>query len=230
MVDDDASVRDALVDYLGSHSFRVRGVDGAASLDWALLDGKPDLVVLDVMLPGEDGLSICKRLGTHGVPVLMLSALGSSSNRIAGLEGGADDYLAKPFEPRELLARVRSILKRESRDGGFTELRDQPVFHAFLGWKMNQAERSLEDPAGSELILTPGEFSLLCAFVVRPRRLLSRSQLQDLVLGPGSESFDRAIDLAVSRLRRKLAERDRSHIIETVRGEGYRFCPKVTRS
>lgn len=230
VVDDDPSVRDALAGYLDQNGFEVRAVADAISLDAALEQDRPDLVVLDLMLPGEDGLSICRRLSKMGQPVLMLSAMGSAMDRVAGLEVGADDYLPKPFEPRELLARVRSILRRErrsSRDGTSDE---KYRILAFAGWRLDVPERQLYDPAGQPLRLTLGEFTLIKAFASNPQRLLSRDRLQDLARGPDTDSFDRAIDLAVSRLRRKLAERDPQPLIETLRGEGYRFCPAVTRS
>jgi len=230
VVDDDASVREALASYLNAKGFTVRAVPDAIALDMALAQERPDLVVLDLMLPGEDGLSICRRLSALGQPVLMLSAMGSAMDRIAGLEVGADDYLPKPFEPGELLARVRSILRREQRAAGKTKARTTTRFLEFVGWRLDVQERQLHDPTGELLRLTSGEFALIHAFTLNPLRLLSRDRLQDLARGPDTDSYDRAIDLAVSRLRRKLGERDPQPLIETVRGEGYRFLPKVERA
>lgn len=229
IVDDDQSVREALVDFLASQGFSVWGAVDGRDLDKVLVEIDPDLVILDVMLPGEDGVAICKRLVGQGIPVLMLSALGSTADRVLGLEGGADDYIAKPFDPRELLARVRSVLRRDLRAAERNAKNHSSDAYQFGAWHFDVEEKVLLDPQGSELRLTLGELSLLTAFVRNPNKLLSRSRLQDLVQGPGSESFDRAVDLAVSRLRRKLAERDEAVIIETVRGEGYRFRPSVSR-
>ncbi|MCD9098056.1 response regulator transcription factor [Luteimonas fraxinea] len=229
IVDDDQSVREALIDFLASQGFSAWGAVDGRNLDAVLIEIVPDLVILDVMLPGENGVAICKRLVDQRIPVLMLSALGSTPDRVLGLEGGADDYIAKPFDPRELLARVRSVLRRDLRAAERDTKSHSTSDYRFGAWCFDVEEKVLLDPQGSELRLTLGELSLLTAFVRNPNKLLSRSRLQDLVQGPGSESFDRAVDLAVSRLRRKLAERDEAVIIETVRGEGYRFRPSVSR-
>ncbi len=219
VVDDDASVRDALRDYLGRNGFRVRTADGALALDRLLVAMPADLVVLDLMMPGEDGLSVCRRLAAQGQPVLMLSAMGEAVDRIVGLELGAADYLAKPFEPRELLARIRAVLRRNGPTNSHRSI------FLFDGWTLDPSERLLWDPAGLLVALTSGEHRLLRAFLERPLRLLTRDQLMDLARGETAEAFDRSIDLAVSRLRRKL---DRSGcLIETVRGEGYRFVGQV---
>ncbi|HEX8448944.1 MAG TPA: response regulator transcription factor [Allosphingosinicella sp.] len=225
VVDDDSSIRDALCDYLRKHGFAVRGADSAAEMDRLLADEPADLVVLDVMMPGEDGLSVCRRLAPGGVPVLMLSALGDTTDRIVGLEIGASDYLPKPFDPRELLARVRALLRKPA---SVTD----PAAGAclvFEGWRMDLESRTLRAPSGRMIALTSGEFSLLRAFAERPGRLLSRDQLLDLSRGGEAAPYDRAIDLAVSRLRRKLDEGGAGLLIETVRGEGYRFLPSVRR-
>ncbi|MCD7097906.1 response regulator transcription factor [Stenotrophomonas sp. MMGLT7] len=219
VVDDDDSVRCALGDYLSRNGYAVELAADGQALDRLMALQPVDLVVLDLMLPGEDGLSICRRLLQSGTPVLMLSALGSAMDRVVGLETGADDYLAKPFEPRELLARLRAILRREGRT------RPSPPRRAivFDGWRLEPEEQRLFDPDGEPLALTAGEFALLEAFAAHPGRLLSRDRLLDLTRGPVAESFDRAVDLAVSRLRRKLAGRGADGLIETVRGRGYRF-------
>lgn len=175
------------------------------------------------MLPGEDGLAICRRLAGRGTPILMLSALGEAEDRIVGLELGAADYLAKPFVPRELLARVRAVLRRpqaEAADGRMLQ---------FLGWRFDREAHQLQDPSGQPVALTSGELRLLAAFLERPQRLLSRERLLQATQGDSAESFDRAIDLAISRLRRKLAAHGGAALIETVRGEGYRFAAAVLR-
>lgn len=225
VVDDDASIRDAIADFLGVHGYAVRAAANAAACDRALGEAPADLIILDVMMPGEDGLSLCRRLGGGDTPILMLSALDAVTDRIVGLEVGAWDYMTKPFEPRELLARVRALLRRPSADRS-----DQPQTAqglTFAGWWLDIEQRRLRDPAGRALMLTEGEHALLAAFVRRPGRILSRDTLLDLTRGIDSAPYDRAIDIAVSRLRRKLAEADKTVLIETVRGVGYRFVPAV---
>ncbi|MEM9388207.1 MAG: response regulator [Pseudomonadota bacterium] len=224
IVDDDRGIRDAVGEYLTRHGLTVRAAEDASGLDALLAEAPADLIILDLMMPGEDGLSVCRRLGPEGPPILMLSALGETTDRIVGLEIGASDYLAKPFEPRELLARVRALLRlteRESADsppegGSFT----------FAGWTVDRDARHLLSPSGERTTLTAGELAVLMAFLERPQRLLTRDQLLDLARGRDAEGFDRAIDLAVSRLRAKLKP-DGTRLIETVRGEGYRFTAKV---
>ena len=223
IVDDDDSIRDALADYLARQGFRVRLAQDAAAMDRALAVAAADLVLLDLMLPGEDGLSVCRRLRAGGPPVLMLSALGETMDRIVGLEVGADDYLAKPFDPRELLARIRALLRRRDVDGG------APPELRFAGWRFDVEQRRLHAPDGGLVSLSGGEAALLRAFAESPGRLLSRDQLMERARGGAADAFDRAIDLAVSRLRRKLGRHDATALIETVRGEGYRFLPRVRR-
>jgi len=221
IVDDDASIRDALAEYLGQHGYAVRSADGASACDRLLADRPADLLVVDVMMPGEDGLSLCRRLAPSGVPLLMLSALDAVTDRIVGLEVGAWDYLSKPFEPRELLARVRSLLRRpriEERSRGAV---------TFAGWWFDWQERRLRDPQGRAVLLSEGDHCLLAALVRSPGRVLSRDVLLDVARGLDAAPYDRAIDIAVSRLRRKLAEADPRPLIETVRGAGYRFLPSV---
>jgi two-component system, OmpR family, response regulator len=224
VVDDDPSVRDAAAEYLESHGYRVRTASNAAALDSALAERPAALVILDVMMPGEDGLSICRRLLPKGPPVLIVSALGGTIDRIVGLELGASDYLPKPFDPRELLARVRAVLRRRSGET------DDRLIFAFDGWSFDPEAGRLYDPEEKPVELTAGEMLLLRAFVERPGLLLSRERLLELTKGPDPEPFDRAIDLAVSRLRRKLEAGGGRGMIETVRGIGYRFQPQVRRS
>ena len=225
VVEDDESVRDAIVAYLRRHGFHVLGTDDAAGLD-ALLRSQPaDLVILDIMLPGEDGLSICRRLSQDGPPVLLLSALVEVTDRVVGLELGAFDYLGKPFDPRELLARVRAILRRQApRPPAST----RP--YLFSGWVFEADSHRLTAPNGAELALTAGEARMLLAFVRHPHRVLSRDRLLDLTHEAVEGPFDRAIDLAVSRLRRRLAAAGGAALIETVRSLGYRFQAPVTRT
>ena len=227
IVDDDESVRQAIADYLGRHGYEVQTADGAAQMDAALGQAPFDLIVLDLMMPGEGGLAICQRLGAQAPPILMLSALGGTTDRIVGLEVGAADYLAKPFDPRELLARVRAVA-RTARRGSVPPPAQEETAFRFEGWRFDPEARTLHDPEGREVILTPNEHALLRAFAERPGRLLTRDALLELTQGRDPEPFDRAIDLAVSRLRRKLGAG--GGMIETLRGEGYRFRPHVQRA
>ncbi len=224
IVDDDASIRDALADYLGRHGFRVRVAADAGAMDRALAAAPADVLILDLMMPGEDGLSICRRLRPGGPPILMLSALGETTDRIVGLEIGADDYLAKPFDPRELLARLRALVRRRELDTGAAGAL------TFEGWRFEPEARRLYAPGGNAVLLTAGEAALLQAFAERAGRLLSRDQLLELAWNADTEAFDRVVDLQVSRLRRKLGEHHAGALIETVRGEGYRFLPSVRRA
>jgi two-component system OmpR family response regulator len=184
------------------------------------------LLVLDVMMPGEDGLSLCRRLAPSGTPILMLSALDGVTDRVVGLEVGAWDYLPKPFEPRELLARVRALLRRPNT-GSLAQAPAASGGLAFAGWWLDLAERRLRDPSGRPVALSVGDYELLAAFVARPGRVLTRDVLLDFARGVDAAPYDRAVDIAVSRLRRKLAEADPTPLIETVRGTGYRFIPVV---
>lgn len=224
VVDDDPSLRAALSDYLSGAGYAVRTADGGAAMDRDLAAVTPDLVILDVMMPGEDGLTLCRRL--RGVaPVLMLSAMGETTDRIVGLEVGAADYLPKPFEPRELLARVRAVLRRPTPSGVISRVARTLTFE---GWSLDPETRRLFDPEGTKVELTTGEFSLLLALIQAPGRILSRDQILERTHGPLAENFDRAVDLAVSRLRRKLERPGQNVLIETVRGAGYRFRAAAT--
>jgi two-component system OmpR family response regulator len=197
-------------------------------MDRMLEGNRLDLIVLDLMLPGEDGLSICRRLRTSSqVPIIMLTAKGEDVDRIIGLEIGADDYLVKPFNPRELLARIKAVLRRAPRASATPSAADARVL-TFHGWRIDRALRNLESPDGARVAVTGAEFDLLQAFCEWPGRVLSREQLLDLTQGRSMGSFERSIDVLVSRLRRKL-ENDphRPEIIKTVRSGGYLFTPTV---
>ena len=228
MVDDDPGIRDVVSDFLGRHGYSVATAADAREMDEALQRGPVDLIVLDVMLPGEDGLAICRRLagGEEAPPIIMLSAMSEDTDRIVGLEVGADDYVSKPCNPRELLARVRAVLRR-------TEQRsDTGVSVAgceFAGWRLDLVRRELSSPQSVVVHLSSGEFGLLRAFVENPQRVLTRDQLLELARGPESEAFDRAIDVQISRLRRKLDDGGGQDLIRTVRNEGYMFTAKVKR-
>ncbi|PZQ65627.1 MAG: DNA-binding response regulator [Phenylobacterium zucineum] len=230
MVDDDPGIRDVVSDFLGRHGYKVETAADAGEMERALERGPVDLIVLDVMLPGEDGLAICRRLTTAEVapPIIMLSAMGEDTDRIVGLELGADDYLAKPCNPRELLARVRAVLRRAEQRGSTGAL---GAGCEFAGWRLDLVRRELRSPAGVVVNLSSGEFSLLRAFVERPQRVLTRDQLLEFARGPDSDAFDRAIDVQISRLRRKLDDGGGGHdLIRTIRNEGYMFTAKVKRS
>lgn len=228
VVDDDPELRNLITDFLGSHGYRVQSAENAAQMSLAIDRERPDLVVLDVMMPGEDGLSAARRLAAEkGPPVIILSALGSDTDRIIGLEVGADDYLAKPCNPRELLARVRAVLRRTS--GAEPAATEDVRPYGFGGWRLDVTRRDLRDPTGIFINLSDGEFALLRAFIEHPQRILSRDQLLDIVHGGRSEIFDRAIDTQISRLRRKLNDRAQEEMIRTIRNEGYMLLPKVSR-
>ncbi len=226
VVDDDPGVRDVLSDFLRGHGYAVEAVGDGRTMDEALGRFAPDLVVLDLMMPGEDGLSICKRLSAaDGPAVIMLSAMGEETDRIVGLELGADDYLPKPCSPRELLARTRAVLRRRRevpQEAGVTMIE-------FDGWTLDLVRRELRSASGVAVNLSGGEFHLLRVLVERPGRVLTRDQLLDLARGPASDAFDRAIDVQISRLRRKLHDGAGRDPIRTVRGEGYMFAATPRR-
>ena len=226
VVDDDPGIRDVLSEFLGRHGYAVETVGDTGAMDAAMDDRPPDVIVLDLMMPGEDGLSACKRLhAAGGPPVIMLSAMGEETDRIIGLELGADDYLPKPCNPRELLARVRAVLRRRRE----APREAQALSVSFDGWKLDLVRRELSSPQGVTVNLSTGEFNLLRAFVERPERVLTRDQLLDLARSPASEAFDRAIDVQISRLRRKLDDGSGREMIRTVRGEGYVFAAQTGR-
>ncbi|WP_281018168.1 MULTISPECIES: response regulator [unclassified Minwuia] len=234
IIDDDREIRDLLARFLVRHELRVDTARDGREMDAKLATGRFDLLVLDLMMPGEDGLAICRRLRGSGVktPIIMLTALGEEADRIVGLEVGADDYLPKPFNPRELLARIRAVLRRTGdtaeQDGGSGE---RPRVLTFEGWQIDLAARELRDPEGTLVTLTSGEFDMLEAFAERPQQILSRDQLADLTTGRSLGPFDRSIDVALSRLRRKLGEDPKNpRMFKTVRHGGYYFSCDVTAS
>ena len=222
VIEDDPEIRHLLRDYLQRQGFRVDIGDGGAALDrFRTTLGEPDLVVLDIMLPGEDGLSICRRLrASSRVPILMLTAKGEDIDRILGLEMGADDYLAKPFNPRELVARIRAILRRIETPP--VEQRRLTVNGDLL---VDLDARSIARADGAAITLTSAEFDLLECFLKRPGRVLSREQLMDWTRGRRSEPLDRTIDVQVSRLRKKIE--CGVELIKTVRNAGYIFSATV---
>lgn len=223
VVDDDPALRELLSDYLAANGFSVQAVSDGVAMRAALAERFPDAVVLDLMLPGEDGLALTRALRAQSnVPILMLSARGEEIDRVIGLEVGADDYLAKPFGPRELLARLRALLRRGQLNRPTAEASQVQRFGPY---RLDLAGRRLLRE-GVEIPLTSAEFDLLAVFVARPHRVLSRDTLIDLLKGYERDPFDRSIDIRVTRLRRKI-EPDPAHpvFIRTVRGEGYLFNP-----
>ena len=228
IVEDDPEIRRLLADFLQREGFEVECADSGKAMDAVLQRMRPDLLVLDLMLPGEDGLSICRRLrADDNIPILMLTAKSDEIDRVVGLEMGADDYLTKPFAPRELLARVRAILRRvkaaPAKLAG-PALRVRPRL-----WSISMS-RSIQfgDSGHDALQLTSAEFDLLGCFVLRPRRVLTRDQILDWTRGRSAEPFDRTVDMLISRLRKKLdAASPGSGLITTVRNGGYLFTPSV---
>ena len=230
LVDDEPTLREPLAEYLGGQGFAVTEADSAAAARAILTSRNFDLALLDIMMPGEDGLSFCRHLvETRKLPVIFLTARAEATDRIIGLELGADDYVVKPFEPRELVARIRTVLRRVGRSAP-PEAQIEDWSYAFEGWRLDPLKRKLTDPEGVTVPISTAEFRLLRAFLDHPRKVLDRDQLLDMVQGRSAHLFDRAVDNQVSRLRRKIEADSRSpQLIQTVRGGGYRFAAQVER-
>jgi len=232
IVDDDREIRDLVARYLSQHGLRVRCAADGRKMYRALEDWSIDLIILDLMLPGDDGLTLCRTLrATSKIPIIMLTAMGEETDRIVGLEMGADDYVAKPFNPRELLARIKAVLRRaEDAPPGKSRDSHGPELHIFDDWQFNLNNRELTSPQGVLVSLSAGEYELLAAFVTHPQRVLTRDQLLDLARGRQAQPYDRAIDVQVSRLRRKI-ESDPANpkFITTIRSGGYMFTPAVEK-
>jgi two-component system OmpR family response regulator len=228
VVDDDAEIRALLREYLQKQGYRVTALADGRALRSAVETSRPDVIVLDLMMPGEDGLSLCRGLRAHSdVPIIMLTARGEETDRIVGLEMGADDYLAKPFNPRELLARIKSVLRR-ARSVPDNLKRPEAGSYRFAGWTLDIATRNLAAPDRVVIPLSGTEFRLLRIFLDHPNRVLTRDQLIDLMLSRDAAPFDRAIDVQVSRLRHRLRDDAKEPaIIKTVRGQGYVFAAHV---
>ena len=228
LVDDEAALREPLAEYLSRQGFSVTEAANAAQARSLLKSELPDLVLLDIMMPGEDGLSLCRHLAeTHAIPTILLTAKGEATDRIVGLEIGADDYVVKPFEPRELVARIRSVLRRSAKGAG--PVADDELFE-FEGWQLDPLKRRLSDPGGVMVSISSAEFRLLLAFLEHPRQVLDRDRLLDMVQGREAHLFDRAVDNQVSRLRRKIEADNRSPVlIQTVWGGGYMLAADVRR-
>ncbi len=228
VVEDDPEISQMMTSYMTENGFEVAAARSGRDLDRVMSSGgKIDCVILDVGLPGEDGLSICRRLrGKSSVPIIMVTGRGTDTDRIVGLELGADDYLPKPFNPRELLARVRAVMRRSALAEPAPA--DAPQTLVFEGWRLDMARRQLSAPDGTPRSLTSGEFNILSIFCQHPRKVLSRDDLLDLLHGRAAAVFDRSIDVQISRLRRKIETnlKDPS-FIKTVRYGGYFFTPQV---
>jgi two-component system OmpR family response regulator len=222
VVDDDPKIRRMLAQFLSEHGLRVTQAADGERMREALDAGRFDLVILDIMMPGEDGLSLCRQVrAASDVPIILLTAMSTDTDRIVGLELGADDYVTKPFNPRELVARVKAILRRAAVLPS-TARQHVPTTFRFAGWMLDAKRRVFLSPDGALTELTSGEFDLLLAFVEHPQRVLTRDQLLDLAHGRASQVFDRSIDVQVSRLRRKIEINPQDPVlIKTVRSEGY---------
>ena len=227
IVDDDEELSQHMATYLTKNEFVVETAFDGSSMDRALADSSFDVIILDVMMPGEDGLSICRRLAAASPSIIMMSAIGEDVDRIIGLELGADDYLAKPCNPRELLARVRAVLRR--REGALAATRHGRPTYRFAGYELDATHHRLRGPSGATVLLARGEFALLTALLDQPGETLGREQLADYVRDDAPDNFDRSIDVQIHRLRRKLGDDGGQGVIRTVRGEGYRLATPVAR-
>jgi len=228
VVDDDPSIRQMLVDFLGDYDFKVSAVATGAEMAEVLTRGAIDLLVLDVRLPDEDGIQIARRLREQSdLAIIVITGRRDETDRVMALELGADDYLTKPFSPRELLARIRALLRRSGLQGGVSRRDATARAYRFAGWELNVGLRRLTSPDGVVIALSNGEYNLLTAFLGAPQRVLTRTQLLELSRLHDDEVYDRSIDVQVGRLRRKLQPQDQPALIRTERGVGYTFLPKV---
>lgn len=242
IVDDEADLRELLVERLNGHEFSAVAVNGGQAMFEELAKDKYDLILLDVMMPGEDGLTLCRKLRSSGteagrIPIIFLTALGETTDRIVGLELGADDYLPKPFETRELMARIRAVLRRSSSlsesspsSVGLAAPCNETDNWLFDEWQLNPLARHLIDSEGRVLPLSAAEYRLLVYFLNNPGRVLTRDQIMDHVAGRNADAFDRSIDVQISRLRGKLRDNGKEpRIIRTMRGDGYVLSVPVKR-
>jgi DNA-binding response OmpR family regulator len=232
IVEDDPDVRALLARSMGADGYRVTALDSGAGIEGVISSDQVDLVILDIGLPGIDGLTITQQIRRHSdVAIIIVSGRGDLADRVVGLEIGADDYVTKPFEPREIQARVRCVLRRGRRQGeGASQVKEPRQRYGFGDWMLDATAQSLHDAEGHPVGLTSGEFKLLEAMVMRANRVLSRDQLMDVCYGSNSPAFDRSIDVCVGRLRKKLGDDPRNPgIIRTVRNGGYMFSARVSR-
>jgi two-component system OmpR family response regulator len=231
VVDDDVEIQKLTRRHLQEFGFLVTVAGNGREMFKALKEWRIDLVVLDVLMPGQDGFALCKELRTTTqLPVIMVTALRDEADRVIGLELGADDYLVKPFGPRELMARIKAVLRRTQARPGPAQGEAATVAYSFAGWRLHMVERELQSRDGTVVPLSTREFALLTTFLEHPQRPLSREQLADMVAGRECGPFDRSIDILVSRLRRKVEDGGKEpSLIKTVRGEGYQLCAEVQR-
>ena len=230
LVDDERSIREPLAQYLGRNGFRVTAVESASEARLRLNANAIDMVILDIMMPGEDGLSLCRHIReTSEIPVILLTARTEDTDRIVGLEMGADDYVLKPFSPRELVARIKVIFRRVAT-GGQRVTAPDGANYSFAGWLLKTQERTLVDSEGVSLPLSTAEYNLMLAFATRPNQVLSRDQLLDITQGREANAFDRAIDNQISRLRKKIEPDPKNPtLIKTVWGGGYTLSAEVRK-
>jgi two-component system, OmpR family, response regulator len=228
IVEDDRETRNLIAKYLRANSCNVMTAADGREMLLAMTDHRIDLLILDVMLPGEDGLTLCRKVRVQSqIPIIMLTARGEDVDRILGLEMGADDYLPKPFNPRELLARINAVLRRQAAAQTASSVEGATAL-TFLGWRIDIRLRELRNPEGARVAITSAEFDLLRTFCERPGRVLSRDSLLDLTQGRSAGSFERSIDVLVSRIRRKIEpDPHEATLIKTVRSGGYMFTPRV---
>jgi len=230
IVDDDRRIRAMLGQFLSERGLTVSEAGDGQTMFAMLKQSRIDVVILDVMLPGEDGFTLCRRLRADStLPVILLTAINDAADRVAGLELGADDYVAKPFDPRELLARIRAVLRRLGNSHAPQPEAREPAIYAFSGWTLDPRRRALRNRHNVLVDLTSGEFDLLLAFVEYPQRILHRDRLLDLARGRVNQAFDRSIDVQISRLRRKIElDPAQPQLIKTIRSEGYIFTADVS--
>jgi two-component system OmpR family response regulator len=228
VVEDDRETRTLIAKYLRTNACNVATAADGREMARAMTDHRVDLLILDVMLPGEDGLSLCRKVRAESqVPIIMLTARGEDVDRIVGLEMGADDYMPKPFNPRELLARINAVLRRQQAARNASTIEGASAL-SFQGWHIDLRLRELRNPEGARVAMTSAEFDLLRTFCERPGRVLSRDSLLDLTQGRNAGSFERSIDVLVSRIRRKIEpDPQEATLIKTVRSGGYVFTPRV---
>ncbi len=231
VVDDEAALREPLSDYLVRQGFAAAQAGSAAEARALLAAEAYDIVLLDIMMPGEDGLSLCRHLiEARQLPVIFLTARGEATDRIVGLEIGADDYVVKPFDPRELVARIRSVLRRAARSMDPKANAADEFHYMFDGWRLDPLRRRLTDREGAVVAISSAEFRLLIAFLDHPRQVLDRDRLLDMVQGREAHLFDRAVDNQISRLRRKVERDSRNpELIQTVWGGGYMLAADVRK-
>lgn len=230
LVDDERTLREPLAEYLTGQGFVVTEAESAAAARARLLEERPDIALVDIMMPGEDGLSLTRHLAeAQDLPTILLTARGEATDRIVGLEIGADDYVTKPFEPRELVARIRSVLRRAGKHSP-ADAEADTAHYEFDGWQLDPLKQRLSDPEGTVVPISTTEFRLLSVFLDHPKQVMHRDRLLEMVKGREAHAFDRAVDNQVSRLRRKIEADPRNpRLIQTVWGGGYRLAAEVRR-